>query len=454
MILKPAQTLVLTAFPQLGGLVALLQGFQPNDTTRNENSQGFSRFETSPRPLGLCRAKTSSGRFCERYGARVMGSRAFTLAEVLITLGVIGVVAALTIPNLVTNIQSKVTEHQRKVANARLVEGLNMLNIKENGLSVRYNNTEEFVRALGKHMKLVQICGKNNLTDCFPYESINYNNAQGQAKQVRVDSLTSAPKLKLYDEGWLDPAGFITANGIPYIISFNNNCSNSPDIDPDRQLKDIPYQCIDGIYDLNGTKSPNKMSKDVESLNSASVYRCVKEIGDFCLLTKAFKPNSVSYNDCETKYKRTLVSNCYQPWNSSTQSLDPPSDKDSWLGGMVACKKSGGHMPSPSELSALISSFYSDSNGNHPEIPSTSSWFSPCANGESRTSNTSCPSGYLYQLNGERLTELNLPSSDFNLWSSWPNQAYGAIARRCNVKGLCTYGNYGRENITAICISD
>ena len=91
MILKPAQTLVLTAFPQLGGLVALLQGFQPNDTTRNENSQGFSRFETSPRPLG------------ER-GLKI----AFTLAEILITLSVVGIVAAITIPGLMTNINNKI----------------------------------------------------------------------------------------------------------------------------------------------------------------------------------------------------------------------------------------------------------------------------------------------------------------------------------------------------------
>ena len=33
----------------------------------------------------------------------------FTLAEVLITLGIIGVVAALTLPSLVTNYQKQVT---------------------------------------------------------------------------------------------------------------------------------------------------------------------------------------------------------------------------------------------------------------------------------------------------------------------------------------------------------
>ena len=39
---------------------------------------------------------------------------AFTLAEVLITLGIIGVVAAMTIPNLISNVQKTKTVSQLK----------------------------------------------------------------------------------------------------------------------------------------------------------------------------------------------------------------------------------------------------------------------------------------------------------------------------------------------------
>ncbi len=38
----------------------------------------------------------------------------FTLAEVLITLGIIGVIAALTLPNLIANYQKKVWATQLK----------------------------------------------------------------------------------------------------------------------------------------------------------------------------------------------------------------------------------------------------------------------------------------------------------------------------------------------------
>ena len=200
---------------------------------------------------------------------------AFTLAEVLITLGIIGIVAALTIPGLINKINEKVTSTQKTVIERKLVESLNMLSNKENGLNVTYNNTEEFVKALSKYLKVTTICGKNDLQNCFPYEKINYDK-NGENKTVDVSSLTTGKKFKL-EGNWLDTAGFIMANGTPFIISYNNDCGTISNdkgqtiVDPDRPLKDIPYQCIDGIYDNNGTRSPNKFGKDVKPLLNAQI---------------------------------------------------------------------------------------------------------------------------------------------------------------------------------------
>ena len=49
--------------------------------------------------------------------------KAFTLAEVLITLGIIGIVAALTLPTLMNNVQDKVLESQRQKAASVLANG-------------------------------------------------------------------------------------------------------------------------------------------------------------------------------------------------------------------------------------------------------------------------------------------------------------------------------------------
>ena len=48
-------------------------------------------------------------------------TKAFTLAEVLITLGIIGVVAALTLPNLVANYKKQVLVTQLK-AEVNIIE--------------------------------------------------------------------------------------------------------------------------------------------------------------------------------------------------------------------------------------------------------------------------------------------------------------------------------------------
>ena len=56
----------------------------------------------------------------------VEGKWGFTLAEVLITLGIIGVVAALTLPNIITNYQKKVTVERLKKTYSTLWQAVQM----------------------------------------------------------------------------------------------------------------------------------------------------------------------------------------------------------------------------------------------------------------------------------------------------------------------------------------
>ncbi len=58
--------------------------------------------------VGCAHLRTAKNRIDKQKKA------AFTLAEVLITLGIIGVVAALTLPALLTNIQSRVRAEQSR----------------------------------------------------------------------------------------------------------------------------------------------------------------------------------------------------------------------------------------------------------------------------------------------------------------------------------------------------
>ena len=213
-----------------------------------------------------------------------MNKRYFTLAEVLITLGVIGIVAAITIPSLATSINNKIKEHQTKVIEKRLIEGLNLYNTTENGLSKSFSSTYEFLQGLSKHYKMSAICDTQHLSDCFPYKKIKV--IDGDKKdEIEISSMTSAKKLKLGD-GYLAPAGFISASGIPYVVSWDNNCSNRYDdkdntktlIDPDRVLENVPV-CLAGFYDYNGSRSPNRASDtqkndDIITFNGARFQTC------------------------------------------------------------------------------------------------------------------------------------------------------------------------------------
>ena len=62
-------------------------------------------------------------------GGNRAGELGFTLAEVLITLGIIGIVAALTIPQLISNYQKKVVPIRLKKM-ARLIIGLLVMMMK------------------------------------------------------------------------------------------------------------------------------------------------------------------------------------------------------------------------------------------------------------------------------------------------------------------------------------
>ena len=80
----------------------------------------------------------------------------FTLAEVLITLAIIGIVAALTIPTLVQNYQERACNTASQVFQRKLGEALRVMNVQ--GTLAGYTTTEAFVNELSKHIKITRIC--------------------------------------------------------------------------------------------------------------------------------------------------------------------------------------------------------------------------------------------------------------------------------------------------------
>ena len=86
---------------------------------------------------------------------------AFTLAEVLITLGIIGVVAALTIPTLMSSIQNRQLEVGLKNAYSTLTQALKMYE-QDNGYPLTSSNVgqNQLKPILMKYIKNVEFCEK------------------------------------------------------------------------------------------------------------------------------------------------------------------------------------------------------------------------------------------------------------------------------------------------------
>ena len=105
---------------------------------------------------------------------------AFTLSEVLVTMGIIGVISALTVPTLVNNYQRKALALQLRKTVSDIENAVDML-ITEEGktkfsATSYYNNLDGFIT---NRLKTIKTCTKDKTNECFANE--NYNTINGDA---------------------------------------------------------------------------------------------------------------------------------------------------------------------------------------------------------------------------------------------------------------------------------
>ena len=120
---------------------------------------------------------------------------AFTLAEVLITLGIIGVVAALTLPPLITKYQKKVAVNQLKAVYSILYNAFNMAAIEHGSVDDwtilrddldKAQSSIEFVnKYLQPYIKNVEVYHSPRLKGC---KNVTYKRMNGSV--VQCDSVT------------------------------------------------------------------------------------------------------------------------------------------------------------------------------------------------------------------------------------------------------------------------
>ena len=213
-------------------------------------------------PLKFLSDKVYS-RFTSHFSLK---SAAFTLAEVLVTLGIIGVVSAMTVPTLMQNYQrqSYVTQLHKtynEVSQAllRYQTDRNALNLTEAGLS----SQTAWDAMVAQYFKTVQKCD-NSLTPCFP-ATTSYKKMSGVALNSNVYNIETS---------------YVLASGASvrfyYAVNGNRICFL--------------------MVDVNGQKGPNILGRDLFTL---SIYNdgTIDDDGSSAPLSEADR-NTLFERDC------------------------------------------------------------------------------------------------------------------------------------------------------------
>ena len=184
----------------------------------------------------------------------------FTLAEVLITLAIVGVVAAMTMPVLINKINDREYDRAREKALNSIGEAGRLLAVQ--GDIGSGTNAEDFVKNyLSKKLKIVQMCDSDNLEKCGLSPTIK--KLDGTTTMNMPTTIAGLGLPSIDNSTWKTSTtnyGFLTANGYAVNLFYNPNCTT--DTNAINSLAS-GYVCMNAIYDMNGLRNPNQVGKDI-----------------------------------------------------------------------------------------------------------------------------------------------------------------------------------------------
>ena len=188
--------------------------------------------------------------------------QAFTLAEVLITLGIIGVVAAVILPTVVNNIKDKEYATAKKKVLYTISEGTK--GIASQGYTRESTNAKEFVEnQLKKQIKIIKTCENENLRACGIETTPNKifdMNENAITMPLKIGDLANGMDSSGNVDTDLTSYGFVMANGYSAHLFYNPKCKTD---DKEASHYGQDRVCVNVIYDMNGLAQPNQVGKDI-----------------------------------------------------------------------------------------------------------------------------------------------------------------------------------------------
>ncbi|MFI3300900.1 MAG: type II secretion system protein [Candidatus Gastranaerophilales bacterium] len=279
--------------------------------------------------------------------------KGFTLAEVLITLGIIGVVASMTLPSLFSNYQTNVLTRKKELFVGRLEEAMNQMRFHEK--LTGYKSLEEFIEELGQYLKINEICDNDELTSCFP----DIVKTATLEKDTEIDlsigyDIGTAP---IRNDLFTNNMGIIFADGVSGIINYKDNCEW---LDPYRggESRSEAGSCLSLVYDLNGLSGRNTAGNDIHTYNA--VIDCLYLTdGGTCFNQSAFITSALTYAECEAQKDDLKINACC--------SVSDCNNTDYWAGAVATC---GGidYLPSMEDIADFATNVYGVTIGSYSAV--------------------------------------------------------------------------------------
>ena len=277
----------------------------------------------------------------------------FTVAELAIIIGVIGVIAAITMPLAQRLIDDIEFEPGSQKLQAQITQTLDKMNADQT--LTGYATTAEFINTFKSYLETSKTCPSNNLTGCFP-ESFKAGEDEF--------SLADIKGSEFMGKKWkTDVEGLILKNGFKLLIAYNPNCS-----------KKNPTNCTAILYDLNSIEKDNVFKgnglSDLGTFNAifagGGASGCAFKLDGTCF-GAPFTPTPYIWEACNAHDYPNPFGNPYaSPKDMETMSkygfnhcLNINSgNTDYWVGAMIQCNELGQRLPTMDELASIANYVY------------------------------------------------------------------------------------------------
>ncbi len=351
---------------------------------------------------------------------QVAAKAAFTLAEVLITLAVIGIVAALTLPGLIQNHNEKAWSTAKDLWEKKLTETVRRMNT--DGVMTGHDTTEDFMDTFKQYMKVIKTCDNTDINKCYSPKVVT-TGKNDDPMEIETDSLTSASSMGLSD--WqtnTNTMSFVVADGTTVIMAYQPEC---PYADP---IEDTGSQvsCMGYMVDVNGKKGPNRVGKDIQLSSGVAFSTCDNPIGDICWSTDFVANRAIDtcagseYEDMEEYHSDFFCANNY------------------WAGAKLTCQEKGMSLPNGEQLAQIASELYLQ-NGSAVTFNKTTSLY----NNDGIT------------LKDQYKNDKAPITLGYGYWSSEEGLVPAAYTRNFYMRYSDWYGyNKGGSGARAVCISN